>query len=948
MVITDEVNSETIEIDGRPYNGLFTGLGVYVPVHQPTYQELSAQRERATERVAKRGAEEEERKSQAATLTNDDPQQSKQLHNVAWELLNDFSKSNEILRLDDAISFFQQAIDATPGPAPTRATYFDDLAHALSKRFTARGDLEDIEKAIQYRSDALDILTNLKRKDYAPGQTVLSDHPMYGVYMIRLANDFHKKYRAEHYAIDLENAVELLEQTFNLRGEQKLHLPVVYERLSALYKDQYARTGQMAKLDKALDYVRRAIGSEKESQPSFWQLNVLTEIWNEKFNGTGRRDYLDRAIHYGRKALKLGTNESRKKAALLSYLGVLFQKRSEKLSTRGDLDKGLEYTQQAILLTTNNSPGRSEYLYSLGFGYRYRFKIMGQPADLEKSTEAFQMVLTCLSASPYRCLQAKIGIFKNCITKETWGDAVDLLDGIMRGLPSVFPHSISRKDLQFRLRCLTGLASLSASIMLRTGKPPSTALEAMEIFRGIISSRMMDARFQHSELMEKHPVLWDTYSRLQTSASVDNARGSRFESTYGSNIESLVHYSSILQSRDNDINQVVRDIRQLPGFEDFLLPPTQEKICDLASEGPIVSLNASRISSEAFIITTTGIEVIQLPELRLEDLRNCIKMLASKGNAARRDAALCADDDEDDDEENISDLFTELETLWNHGVRLILQRLGLLSQQSKSHPLPRIWWVGTGITSLLPLHAAGKHTPGSTDNTLSHVISSYASSLKTLDFLRRKPPFAIQGHTAEVLLVSMPTSPGHPPLGVAREVEAIMTHTASWASTVCLDRPAKRRVLHALQSCTVAHFACHGCIDIHEPAKSSLIIGREAEERLTVQDLDEVSYTSSKVAYLSACSTAEISLRNMADESINVANNFQLAGFQHVIGTLWGADDDAAAQIASFFYPGLIIYKDDGNAAVAQALHDAVVQYRNLGDNAMQVSKWAPFIHLGC
>jgi CHAT domain-containing protein len=159
-----------------------------------------------------------------------------------------------------------------------------------------------------------------------------------------------------------------------------------------------------------------------------------------------------------------------------------------------------------------------------------------------------------------------------------------------------------------------------------------------------------------------------------------------------------------------------------------------------------------------------------------------------------------------------------------------------------------------------------------------------------------------------------------------------------------LERPKKKDVLDALESCTIAHFACQGCADRIEPAKSALIIGREFEERLTVQDLDALNHDHGVIAYLSACSTAEIRAVFLAEESVHLASTFQIAGFRHVIGTLWGADDDAAVKVASKFYQDLLQRSD---ITVAQALHNAILCYRDT-DNHAAISKWAPFIHLGC
>jgi CHAT domain-containing protein len=194
----------------------------------------------------------------------------------------------------------------------------------------------------------------------------------------------------------------------------------------------------------------------------------------------------------------------------------------------------------------------------------------------------------------------------------------------------------------------------------------------------------------------------------------------------------------------------------------------------------------------------------------------------------------------------------------------------------------------------------------------------------------------------------MPSTPGeYQPLNVAEEVAAIENHSRRAASIKHLSRPTRGDVLNALKFCAIAHLACHGSADRIEPSKSALIVRRETEERLTVEDLDTITYSSAKLAYLSACSTAEIQVSDLVEESVHLASIFQLTGFQHVIGTLWGADDNAAVKIASKFYEGLLQHGDVRDSSVAQALHHAVLCLRNTGDNHTAISLWAPFIHLG-
>jgi hypothetical protein len=180
------------------------------------------------------------------------------------------------------------------------------------------------------------------------------------------------------------------------------------------------------------------------------------------------------------------------------------------------------------------------------------------------------------------------------------------------------------------------------------------------------------------------------------------------------------------------------DIRECPGFERFLLSPTEKEIRDIARNGPIVCFNISEISSEAFLVLMTGIQIVPLPNLKLGDIRGQLKLFASRGNSPRRDATLYESDE--DGPSFGPDILTELRSIWDNAVKPVLEQARMLKQTKDT--LPRICWIG-GIMALLPLHAAGDHTRGSSENTISHAVSSFAPTLKTLQFSKNKPPFSI-------------------------------------------------------------------------------------------------------------------------------------------------------------------------------------------------------------
>src|SRR5437762_8621394 len=106
-------------------------------------------------------------------------------------------------------------------------------------------------------------------------------------------------------------------------------------------------------------------------------------------------------------------------------------------------------------------------------------------------------------------------------------------------------------------------------------------------------------------------------------------------------------------------------------------------------------------------------------------------------------------------------------------VRPVLQQLGFYSAgqpRNASSPssvdeLPKIQWVTAGVLGMMPLHAAGHHDASSTENTLSHVVSSYTTTVTSLRRSVRNAevgPFGRRNRATSPLkavIIGMPTSP---------------------------------------------------------------------------------------------------------------------------------------------------------------------------------------------
>ena len=128
-------------------------------------------------------------------------------------------------------------------------------------------------------------------------------------------------------------------------------------------------------------------------------------------------------------------------------------------------------------------------------------------------------------------------------------------------------------------------------------------------------------------------------------------------------------------------------------------------------------------------------------------------------------------------------------------------------------------------------------------------------------------------------------------------------------------------------------------------------------ELLAISTIERLTTQFGELAYLSACSTAELTFSNHIDEAINLANCFQVLGFRHVIGTIWSASDHSAGVTTQKFYTRLARQitatgpepaKGDGSDLdVARPLHEAVQEYMKECTGEEAPLHWAPWIHVG-
>ena len=195
----------------------------------------------------------------------------------------------------------------------------------------------------------------------------------------------------------------------------------------------------------------------------------------------------------------------------------------------------------------------------------------------------------------------------------------------------------------------------------------------------------------------------------------------------------------------------------------------------------------------------------------------------------------------------------------------------------------------------------------------------------------------------------MPTTPGEGCLsGVTAEAHAIIQILQDTTAVEILERPSAEHVLRILPRYNIAHFACHA-VSKRNPADSHLLLVKdilkdilisEEVDQLRVKDIAALKVPAARLAFLSACSTANNGSLELLDEGTHIVSSFHIAGFVHVIGTLWSSHDEACQKMAVDFYSELRKMDD-----VAVSYRAAVM--RLMKRKPLQPCYWAPFIHFG-
>ncbi|MGQ4380273.1 CHAT domain-containing protein [Streptomyces sp. SAS_267] len=831
--------------------------------------------------------------------------------------------------LDEAIAVLQEAAACAPTGDPRRAAVVTSLGNALRHRADRTGSQEDRNAASARFHEAVDAADD----DQVDRVSAL----------VNLSNVLTNRFESTGDLTDLNEGIRLLRKAVAATSADQPDWPRVQSNLAGALQHRFTRTGDKADLDEAIRVGRQAVEAtpaDHSERPG--RLTNLGLALQARYLEDRESADLDEAISRLAEVVSLVHPDHPERPSFLTNLGGSLYSRFVRSESLRDLDEAIRADREAVDTIGATHPLRPKLLSNLAVDLRARFVMSEEPADLAAALARYEEVAGDELAAPSVRIRAARSAGELAADTEP-GRAAALLELAVRLLPQVAPRQLGRNDQQFALGGFADLAADAAALALNDpatpkDQRPALALRLLEAGRAVLLSRALEAHSDLTDLMNSHRALADRFVDLRNQLDQPSAELAGDGGTAA--VEAVGRERRRLATAWTDL---LAEIREQEGFKTFAEPPETEDLLAQAAERSVVVFNLSEYRSDALLLTADGIDCLPLPHLSLvmaRGMATVFHLAVADATRARTIPERVAAQEQ---------LNLPLRGLWEFAARPVLDALGYTGAPAPGQEWPRVWWVPGGVLGMLPVHAAGYHDDPSDPAAravLDRVVSSYIPTVGALRHARRDPEPASPDTAGRALIVAMPTTPGGPrPLGhVCDEADRLAARLPG--STVLVEpEPTRSNVLSLLATFPIAHFACHGVNDPGDPSQSRLLLHDHEDAPLTVAALAPVRLRHARLAYLSACESALTTDTKLVDEAIHLASAFQLAGYRHVIGTLWAIDDSWAVRIADDFYAGLVTDRVPDTDRAAHALHHAVRAVRHT--LRATPSLWAAHLHVG-
>lgn len=821
------------------------------------------------------------------------------LRNLSVSLYERFSATGQIGDLDQAIARLRLALPILTQHDPMAAELLTNLGVYLLKRFPSAQDSKLLSQAVESQRRAFDLARNPERR-------------------ASIANNLAEALVAlyEHGVGDgpLDEALRLLRATLRRDDLSARLSQQTAVNLSMALIRSYFRSGDEQTLNEIIELLDR---SDNRSHASVKACADLGRALSEAYHRMGKLELLDKAIYTLRLAAGNASAQDPLSAAVAHSLAIVLHDRFRRLGRPEDLADSLKNIERAVSMADSSGSTYSELLCSSAHILRSVYDSSKEEGvQLALLATVQRAVEVSLSEPPAQQSAAKSAMA--AILHSVWAtggrdellrQAIELLESSLRNARGTRIFTVRASIAHFR------------HDLQKAHPSEQTELGVIEAYRAAAEIGLPG----HPAGMLALAIDWGAWAMNRE--SWDEA------------IEASIHATQAAdQLLDGQSNRDAHAYWVQECTETYeALAYCLAKTGDL--RGAVMAVERGRSRALAQLLcpdgdaTTTGIRAPVVPSLSFEEISGTIEpgsglvyfitipqgalvltvIPATNSNPEIQVRWFC--------NYNANTSNSLLVGVDHHGwlsaylqwrragsrddelgsVHDALDRsLGVLAKIGFSQVSEDL--ITKGITlaifspspvlGVLPLHAIRSKAGTAMIDSLAISYTPCAASL-----IRRTQDILIEEHAA--LVVVEDGAPGAMSLPFA-VLEADLL-AECFPNCKRFNRSSTRvaELCSEMPNADIWHFACHGLANHETPLLSSLSVAAEGE--LTLQAIFSLPPVSPRLVVLAGCETALTSLGAL-QSGMSLSSGFLMQGCQAVIATLWAMPDWCLALLMSRFY----------------------------------------------
>jgi CHAT domain-containing protein len=811
------------------------------------------------------------------------------LYNLGLGLVFRFELTGNFSDLQDSVNCLRKSVDKTQQNSDSLANRLSLLGGSLHTLFLYTGNTQYLEESIKVCRLAVE-----KTPVDSPSMPKCLDFLGIGLM---------SRYSFTGTIKDLEESIDKLRQAAIKTADTSVDLPITLNNLGNSLHYYYALHKDVNILDESISAFQKAIKKVSYGSPDFGTLlNNLSNSLRDKFLNTRNLKDLEEAINASTKAIQLTSDKNSKLPSFFNNLSNAFALYYEKTRTVGYLDKAIEVSQKAMEGILNNSPQYSTCCNNLATGYSNRFDAIGSFEDLQLAIEFYQKAAReGMHIAVEEGLRGSRNWQNWAFQRQAWEEVAQSNKYVYNLSEKLLQTQLLRHDKETWLREFQGLFAQAAYALTKNSKLSKAAITIEQGLARLLSEALALNRADLTALQNtEHAYLYNDY---QTTVQ-------RWEWAQQYKPDELK------PAREN-LDKIIDTIRQVEGYENFLMPSGYTEIQAVATINTCVYIVITDTGGLALIVDKTHIKPVWLPELTEKvlieklkayfenDYTNWLKAVTTKK------VAYDALEKLNEDGKVTKEQLEKAQTVWQQAVTFEQNARANWEQtltdtthwlwQTVMSPiidaLPKqatVTLIPVGLLGLFPLHAAW--TEDDTRKTgkryaLDELTIRYAPNARAL---KEAYALAQQVKADKLLAINNPSNDLPTSAPEVQSVRAMFTDSKGLSQ----QNATQNAVLNALPDYNVVHFSCHGRTNFQKPLESGLLMAHKQE--ITLADLLN-RHLKVRLATLSACETG-LSGTTLPDEVVSLPSGLLQAGVAGVVASLWSVSELSTMLLMSRFY----------------------------------------------